>query len=243
MPGDDHPPRVALVTGAASGIGRACCRRLAEDGFTVVAGWRTRRPDGPGPAVRFDVTRSDEVDGAVAEIAERLGPVEVLVSNAGRAHLDLGVRVDADTFAGLVATNLAGSFHLARAVAPAMAARRRGRIVLVGSAAGHWGVPGVGGYAAAKAGLVGLARSLARELGPRGVTVNVVAPGMLDDAADRLHARRRPEVIATWREATPARRQGTAEEVAAAVSFLAGAGAGVTGAVVPIDGGFASGLA
>ena len=175
--------------------------------------------------------------------AERHGPIHVLVSNAGQAHLDLALRVTPERFAEIVETNLVGSFLLAKAVLGPMVARRRGRVILVGSVAGHWGVPGVSSYAAAKAGLLGMARSMAREVGPRSITVNVVAPGMLDDAVARLDALRpRSPVPQHWVEATPVGRPGTVEDVAAAVSFLASDGAGsITGAVLPVDGGFALG--
>lgn len=244
MPGTDDAQRVALVTGAGSGIGGACLHRLAADGFVAVGAWRATPPASSGPSVRFDVTDAAAVAAAVAEVEDRWGPIEVLVSNAGLAHLDLALRVTPERFAEVVDTNLVGSFLLAKAVLGPMVERRRGRIVLVGSVAGHWGVPGVSSYAAAKAGLVGMARSLAREVGPRSITVNVVAPGMLDDAVERLDALRpRSPVPRHWVEATPVGRPGTVDDVAAAVSFLASAGAAfVTGAVLPVDGGFAMGL-
>lgn len=244
MPGADDTQRVALVTGAGSGIGGACLARLAADGFVAVGAWRATPPAAPGPSVRFDVTDGEAVEAAVAEVEERWGPIDVLVSNAGEAHLDLALRVTPARFAEVVDTNLVGSFLLAKAVLGRMVRRRRGRIVLIGSVAGHWGVPGVSSYAASKAGLVGMARSLAREVGPRAITVNVVAPGMLDDAVERLDALRPASPVPRhWVEATPAGRPGTVDDVAAAVSFLASDGAAfVTGAVLPVDGGFAMGL-
>lgn len=245
MPGADDTQRVALVTGAGSGIGGACLERLAADGYLAVGAWRNTPPASwPGPTVRFDVTDGAAVAAAVADVEERLGPIHVLVSNAGMAHLDLALRVTPERFAEVVDTNLVGSFLLVKEVVAAMVGRRRGRIVLVGSVAGHWGVPGVSSYAASKAGLVGLARSLAREVGPRSITVNVVAPGMLDDAVERLDALRpRSPVPRHWVDATPVGRPGTVDDVAAAVSYLASdAAAFVTGAVLPVDGGFAMGL-
>lgn len=233
----------ALVSGGASGIGRACLERLGRDGFTAVAGWH-RSPPPPGAAVRFDTTDEAQVDAAVAEVEDRHGPLEVVVANAGGAHLDVATRIPADRFREVVDLDLTGSFLLARAGLRAMLPRRRGRIVLVGSVAGHWGVPGVAPYAAAKAGLVGLARTLAREAGSRGITVNVVAPGLLDDAVARIEANRPTSgADRTWLAATPAGRAGTAEEVAAAVAYLVSSRAGfVTGAVLSVDGGVAMGL-
>lgn len=244
MPAADDTQRVALVTGAGSGIGGACLARLAADGYLAVGAWRSTPPARPGPSVRFDVTDGEAVAAAVAEVEDRWGPIDVLVSNAGLARLDLALRVTPEAFAEVVDTNLVGSFLLAKAVLAGMVTRRRGRIVLIGSVAGHWGVPGVSSYAASKAGLVGMARSLAREVGPRSITVNVVAPGMLDDAVERLDALRpRSPVPRHWVDATPVGRPGTVDDVAAAVSFLASDGAAfVTGAVLPVDGGFAMGL-
>jgi 3-oxoacyl-[acyl-carrier protein] reductase len=181
----------------------------------------------------------------VHEVAERWGPPEVVVAGAGFAHLDLALRVDAARFREVVDVDLTGAFLLARAALRSMLRRRTGRIVLIGSVAGHWGVPGVSSYAAAKAGLGGLARTLAREAGPRGVTVNVVAPGMLHDAVARIEAHRpRSRADEAWLAATPMRRAGTASEVAEVVAFLASpSAASITGATLAVDGGFAMGLA
>jgi 3-oxoacyl-[acyl-carrier protein] reductase len=235
---------VALVSGATSGIGRACADVLRDQGFTVVSAWRTTAPTDDRPHVQVDVTDEVAVQAAVETVERDHGPIEVVVANAGFAHLDLALRVDEATFRRVVDTDLTGAFLLARAALGPMVRRRSGCVVFIGSVAGAWGVPGVSSYAAAKAGLGGLARSLAREVGGRGITVNVVAPGMLDDAADRI-VTHRPTSGAdrAWVAATPAGRTGTPAEVAATVAFLASpAGRSVTGATLPVDGGFAMGL-
>ena len=242
-PADARTP-VALVTGAAGAIGAACVRRLGADGFTAVSGWRNEPAVADGPAVRFDVTDEAAVAAAVAEVEAEHGPIAVVVANAGWAQLDLALRADPTRWREVVDANLTGAFLLAQAALPGMVRRRHGRIVLVGSVAGFWGVPGVSSYAAAKAGLLGLARSLAREVGSRGITANVVAPGLLDNAVTRLDEQRRSRgVTGDWVAATPLRRAGTPEEVADAVSFLASDRAGfVTGTVLPVDGGFSMGI-
>jgi NAD(P)-dependent dehydrogenase (short-subunit alcohol dehydrogenase family) len=236
--------RVALVTGAAGAIGAACVERLAADGFTAVSAWRDTPPAADGPAVRFDVTDAAAVADGVARVEDEHGPIQVLVANAGWAQLDLALRADPGRFREVVDANLTGAFLTAKAALGPMVRRRSGRIVLMGSVAGFWGVPGVSSYAASKAGLLGLARSLAREVGSRSITVNVVAPGLLSNAVDRIDDDRPASgVTGTWVQATPVRRAGTPGEVAAAVSFLASDRAGfVTGTVLPVDGGFSMGV-
>ncbi len=235
---------VALVTGAAGAIGAACVARLAADGFTAVSAWRETPPSGDGPSVRFDVTDADAVAAGIAEVEEVHGPIHTVVANAGWAHLDLALRADPEVFRQVIDTNLTGAFLTAKAALGPMVRRRQGRIVLMGSVAGFWGVPGVSSYAASKAGMLGLARSLAREVGSRNITVNVVAPGLLDNAVDRIDDQRpASRVTAGWVASTPLRRAGTPEEIAAAVSFLASDRAGfVTGTVLPVDGGFSMGI-
>lgn len=236
-------PRVALVSGGVGGIGRACVERLEADGLVAVTGWRTA-PPGDGPAVRFDTTSPGEVAAAVEQVEGTWGPIDVVVANAGFAHLDLAVRMSDERFRAVVDTNLTGSFLLAQAALQRMVGRRRGRIIFIGSVAGTWGVPGVAPYAGSKAGLAGMARTLAREVGSRNITVNVVAPGLLTNAVDEIETHRPTSSIdADWLAATPARRAGTAAEVGAAVAFLASERAAlITGATLPVDGGFSIGL-
>jgi beta-ketoacyl ACP reductase len=242
--GTDERPRVALVTGASGAIGSACVQRLAADGFTAVSAWRSTPPAGDGPAVQCDVTDADAVRAAVEQVEHDHGPIHTVVANAGWAHMDIVTRTDPERFRAVIDANLTGSFLVAQAALGPMLRRRAGRIVFVGSVAGFWGVPGVASYAASKAGLLGLARSLAREVGSRSITVNVVAPGLLDNAVDRIDAERPARSVTTdWVAATPLRRAGTPDDVAAAVSFLASEGAGfVTGTVIPVDGGFSMGI-
>lgn len=229
--------RVALVTGGNRGIGLATARRLAEDGHRVAVTWRTEPPpaDADSPdllAVRCDVTDAEQVDAAFAEVEEALGPVEVLVANAGTTRDQLAVRMSDEDFTEVVDANLAGGFRVARRALRSMMRARWGRIVFVSSVVASTGGPGQANYAASKAGLVGLARSAARELAPRGVTVNVVAPGYVDTAMIRDLPRE------AYEAAVPLGRYGTAEEVAAVVDFLSSERAGyTTGALVPVDGG------
>jgi NAD(P)-dependent dehydrogenase (short-subunit alcohol dehydrogenase family) len=239
----DDRPRIALVTGGTGGIGAACVERLRADGLEVVVGWRTTPPS-TGPAVRFDVTDAEAVGAAIDEIEATIGPLDVVVANAGWAHIDLATHVSPERFREVVDTDLTGAFLVARAALRPMLRRRSGRIVLVGSSAGAWGVPGLSSYSAAKAGLAGLARSLAREVGKRQITVNVVAPGVIENGADVLVERHKAgrAIVDGWLATTPAARTGTLAEISAAVSFLASPDAGyITGAVLPVDGGFAMG--
>lgn len=232
--------RSVLVTGGNRGIGHAIARAFADAGDRVAVTYRSKPPeDADLLALPCDVTRADEVAEAFRVAEREHGPVEVLVANAGVTHDTLLLRMDDRAWSDVLDTNLTGAWRVVRAAAPAMVRARRGRIVLVSSVVGLSGSAGQVNYAASKAALVGLARSLARELGSRNVTVNVVAPGFVatDMTAD-LPERRRAEIL----EQTPLRRIAAPEEVASVVTFLAGEGAGfVTGAVVPVDGGLGMG--
>ena len=231
--------RVVLVTGGNRGIGLACALAFAADGHRVAVTCRGEAPaelvDAGILAVPCDVTDSATVDAAFATIEEELGPVEVLVANAGITRDGLVLRMSDGDFTDVLDANLTGAFRVARRAVRGMMRARWGRIILVSSIAGRVGQTGQANYAASKAGLVGLGRSLAKEFASRNVTVNVVAPGPI--LTDMLAALPEDQQDA-YAEAVPLGRLGQAGEVAAAVTFLASdAAAYVTGAVLPVDGG------
>jgi len=231
--------RVVLVTGGNRGIGLACAMAFAEQGDKVAVTCRGEVPaevsDAGILAVPCDITDSVQVDSAFDQVEAALGPVEVLVANAGITRDGLVLRMSDEDFADVVDTNLTGSFRVARRAVKGMMRARWGRIVFISSIAGRIGQTGQANYAASKAGLVGLGRSLAKEFSSRGITVNIVAPGpILTDMLAALPE----EQQATYAEAVPLGRLGQPHEVAEVVRFLASEGAGyVTGAVVPVDGG------
>ncbi|MGH3322352.1 MAG: beta-ketoacyl-ACP reductase [Streptosporangiaceae bacterium] len=231
--------RSAIVTGGSRGIGLAVARALASGGDTVAVTYRTSDPPADLLGVRCDVTTGHEVDAAFEKVEAEQGPVEVLVANAGVTRDQLLALMSEEDFSAVVDTNLAGAYRVAkRAIRPMMRARY-GRIVLVSSVVGLLGSAGQTNYAAAKAGLVGFARSLAREVGSRGITVNVVAPGFVDTALTEVLSQERQEEV---RRAVPLQRFTTPEEVAGVVRFLASDDAGyITGAVIPVDGGLGMG--
>jgi 3-oxoacyl-[acyl-carrier protein] reductase len=232
--------RVVLVTGGARGIGLACARAFVAAGDRVAVTYRTKPPeDDDVLAVACDVTSTAEVDAAVDEVEEQLGKVEVVVANAGANRDGLVLKMSDDAFDEVLDTNLAGAFRVARRAARSMVRARTGRLIFISSVVGLTGSAGQANYAASKAGLVGLARSLARELAPRGITANVVAPGpVATDMTDALPEARRAELAA----AVPLGRFATTDEVAAAVTFLASPeAAAITGAVLPVDGGLGMG--
>ena len=231
--------RVVLVTGGNRGIGLACALAFAAEGQRVAVTCRGEAPaelvDAGILAVPCDVTDSATVDAAFTAIEGELGPVEVLVANAGITRDGLVLRMSDGDFTDVIDANLPGAFRVARRAVRGMMKARWGRIILVSSIAGRVGQTGQANYAASKAGLVGLGRSLAKEFASRNVTVNVVAPGPI--LTDMLAALPEDQQAA-YAEAVPLGRLGQAEEVAAAVTFLASdAAAYVTGAVLPVDGG------
>lgn len=233
-------PRRVLVTGGNRGIGLAIGRSFAESGHHVAVTTRSgAAPDGL-VGVPCEVTDTASVDAAFTAAEQVLGgPVEVLVANAGITRDQLLMRMSDSEFDEVLDTNLAGAFRCARRASKGMIRLRYGRIIFVSSVVGLYGSPGQANYAASKAGLVGLARSISRELGGRGITANVVAPGFIDtDMTAELPDERRAAYLA----AIPAGRFASPQEVAAAVRFLASDEAGyVTGAVLPVDGGLGMG--
>ncbi|MCU1537784.1 MAG: 3-oxoacyl-(acyl-carrier-protein) reductase [Humibacillus sp.] len=236
----DRTPRNVLVTGGNRGIGLAIARAFAEAGDTVVITNRTGEPPEGLTAVKCEVTDSASVDAAFTE-AEQIfgGPVEVLVANAGITRDTLLMRMSDEEFDSVIDTNLTGAFRCARRAATGMIRKRRGRIVLISSVVGLYGSPGQTNYAASKSGLVGLARSIARELGGRGITANVVAPGFIDT---EMTAVLPDEQKKSYLAGIPAGRFATPEEVAAVVRFVASDDAAyITGAVIPVDGGLGMG--
>ena len=233
--------RVVLVTGGNRGIGLACARAFVAQGDRVAI---THRGEPPADAadllcVRCDVTDSDAIDAAFTLVEEQLGPVEVLVSNAGMTADMLVLRMDAEDFTSVLDANLTGGFRVAKRAVRSMMRARFGRIIFIGSVVGSTGQAGQANYAASKAGLIGLARSLAREFASRAITVNLVAPGPVETD---MFAAVADETRAAIAEAVPLGRLAAPEEIAAAVTFLASDAAGyITGAVLPVDGGLGMG--
>jgi 3-oxoacyl-[acyl-carrier protein] reductase len=231
--------RSVLVTGGNRGIGLAVARAMAADGDAVAVTYRSGPPPEGLFAVACDVGDSASVDAAFGAIEAQQGPVEVLVANAGITRDTLLMRMTESDFTDVIDTNLTGAFRCVQRASKGMIKLRRGRIILMASVVGLYGSPGQVNYAASKAGLIGMARSITRELGGRGITANVVAPGFI--ATDMTAAL--PEATQQgYIQAIPAGRFGQVDDVAAVVRFLASdAAAYISGAVVPVDGGLGMG--
>jgi 3-oxoacyl-[acyl-carrier protein] reductase len=239
MTADSAPTRVALVTGGSRGIGAACARALTDAGYRVAVTARGEIPAELSASgvlgIRCDITDNAAVEAAFTEIEEKLGWVDILVSNAGITRDGLVLRMSDDDFTAVIDTNLTAGFRVAKRAVRSMMRSRFGRIVFISSVVGAIGQAGQANYAASKAGLVGLSRSLAKEFASRGVTVNVVAPGPIStDMLGELTDKQRAAIT----DSVPLGRTGTPEEIAATVTFLASDGAAyITGAVIPVDGG------
>lgn len=231
--------RVVLITGGSRGIGLACAQKFASLGDNVAVTYNSSPPPPEFFGVKCDVTNPDEVEAAFAAVEEHFGPVEVLVSNAGITKDTLLLRMSESDFLTVIDANLTAAFRVVKRATPKMMKARSGRIILMSSVVGLLGSAGQANYAASKAGLVGFARSLARELGSRSITVNVVSPGpVATDMTAALGEERLKELTS----AVPLQRMATPEEIAGVVAFLAGPDGGyITGAVIPVDGGLGMG--
>jgi 3-oxoacyl-[acyl-carrier protein] reductase len=231
--------RVVLITGGSKGIGLACAQHFAKLGDKVAITYNSTKPTGDFFAVKCDVTSQEQVDAAFAEVEAKLGPVQVLISNAGITKDSLLLRMNEVDFASVVDANLTGAFRVCKRATQSMLRARSGRIILMSSVVGLLGSAGQANYAASKAGLIGFARSLARELGSRTITVNVVAPGPVEtDMTNALTQEQRDNMLG----AVPLGRMATPQEIAGVVAFLASQDAAyITGAVIPVDGGLGMG--
>lgn len=231
--------RVVLVTGGNRGIGRAIAERFVRDGYRVAVTARS----GEGPegtlTVRADVTDAAALDAAFTEVEQQLGPVEIVVANAGITKDTLLMRMSDEDFDSVVATNLGGAFRVVKRASKGMLRARFGRVILISSVVGLYGSAGQVNYASSKSGLVGFARSLTRELGGRGITANVVAPGFIETD---MTAELPEETQKQYKANIPAGRFATPDEVAGVVAWLAGDDAAyISGAVIPVDGGLGMG--
>lgn len=231
--------RVVLITGGSKGIGLACAQHFASLGDKVAITYNSTPPPPEFFGVKCDVTDAAQVEAAFSAVEAHFGPVEILVSNAGITKDTLLLRMSEEDFTGVINANLTGAFRVVKRATPSMLKARKGRVILMSSVVGLLGSAGQANYSASKAGLVGFARSLARELGSRNITVNVVAPGpVATDMTAALSSDRLSELA----DAVPLKRVAQPEEISEVVGFLASDGAAyITGALIPVDGGLGMG--
>jgi 3-oxoacyl-[acyl-carrier protein] reductase len=230
---------IALVTGGNRGIGAAVAASLKAAGFTVIVTYRSGSAPTDFDSVQMDVTSTESVDAGFALIEEKWGVPEIVVCNAGITKDTLSMRMSDEDFADVIDANLTGAFRTARRATKGLLKLKRGRLIFIGSVVGLLGSAGQVNYSASKSGLIGMARSFARELGSRGITANVVAPGFVEtDMTATLDEKRRDEIA----KSVPLQRFCSAEEIAEVVTFLASPKASyITGAVIPVDGGLGMG--
>jgi 3-oxoacyl-[acyl-carrier protein] reductase len=230
---------IALVTGGNRGIGLAIAQSLQLQGHRVIVTYRTGTPPSGFDAVQMDVTDGQSVDAGFAKIESEIGQPEIIVANAGITKDTLVMRMSDEDFESVIDANLTGAFRVAKRATKGLLKLKRGRLIFVGSVVGSVGAAGQVNYSASKSGLVGMARSFARELGSRGITANVVAPGFVEtDMTANLDEKRRSEIAAQ----VPLGRFCSAKEIAEAVAFIASEKASyITGAIIPVDGGLGMG--
>ena len=239
MTNSEHTPRVVLITGGSRGIGLACAKHFAQLGDNVAVTYNSSPPPPEFFGVKCDVTDTAQVDAAFTAVEAHFGPVQVLVSNAGITKDTLLLRMSEADFADVVNANLTAAYRVCKRATQGMLRAKSGRIILMSSVVAMLGSAGQANYAASKSGLIGLARSLARELGSRNITVNVVAPGPVDTG---MTAALSAERLADLAAAVPLGRTASVDEIAGVVTFLASPTAAyITGAVIPVDGGLGMG--
>lgn len=230
---------MVLVTGGSKGIGRVIAEQFRDAGYRVAATYRSGDVPEGVLGLQCDITSQEQVDDAYAKVEAELGPVEILIANAGITRDTLIARMSDDDWDAVIDTNLTGTFRVVRRAARPMTRGRFGRVILVSSVVGLIGSPGQLNYAASKSALIGMARSLTRELGSRNITANVIAPGFIDTDMTAVLPE---DTINNYKARIPAARLGSTDDVAAAALFLASDAAGyISGAVLPVDGGLGMG--
>ena len=231
--------QTVLVTGGNRGIGKAIATDFKNAGYNVAITYRSGNAPEDFLAVKADVTDTASIDAAFKEVEAEFGPIGVVIANAGITKDTLLMRMSEDDFTSVIDTNLTGAFRVAQRATKGMLKNKRGRIIFISSVSGLYGNPGQVNYSASKAGLVGMARSITRELGSRNITANVIAPGFIKtDMTDALA----DDLKKQYTDAIPTRRFAEPKEIADVALFLAGDGAGyISGAVIPVDGGLGMG--